>query len=139
MVGEDPGEVGAIAVDEDELKQRCDQAWADAVTTQDEGVEGEDVDDDGAEDDEAEGCGTSAEDERAAKDLTEANDSHPSGGTHDTHELGGWRARGRRLHGHEGMEYVRAKDDEHEAQKDAADEVEVFHGGRHSFVRWVER
>jgi hypothetical protein len=139
FVGEDAGEVGAIGVDQDELKQGCDQTWADAVTAQDEGVEGKDVDDDGAEDDEAEGCGASDEDEQATEDLTETNDMHPSGGAHDSHELGGWRAGGRRLHGHEGMEDVGAEDDKHQAEQDAADEVEVFHEGRHSLVGWVER
>ena len=64
---------------------------------------------------------------------------HPAGGSHDGHELGGRGSGGRSLHGHEGMEDVGAEDHEHEAKQDAADEVEIFHGGRHSLGEVVER
>ncbi len=85
------------------------------------------------------GCGASDEDEQAAQELKEADVMHPAGGDHDADELGDGRAGWRWWRRDKGMEDVGAENYEHEAQEDTADEVEVFHGGRHSFGRWVER
>jgi hypothetical protein len=109
------------------------------VSTGEKGVEAEDVHDDGAEDDEAEGDGTSDEHEQTTEKLKEADVMHPASGEHDGHELFGRRAGGRWLHRQEGMEKVGAEDDEHQAEEDAAEEVEIFHGGRDSLREVVER
>ena len=139
FVGKDAGEVGAVAVDQDDFEHGGKEAWADSLTSHDDGVEDEDVNDDGAKDAEAQRKGASDEHEQTAKDLEEANVMHPASGEHDAHELGGGRAGGGWLHRHEGMEDVGAEDDEHEAQQDAADQVEIFHGGRDSLREVVER
>jgi len=91
-------------------------------------VEGKDVHEDGAKNDEAERCGASDEDEQAAEELKEADDVHPAGGSHDGHELCGGGAGRRRRRGHEGMQDVGTEDDEHEAEQDAADDGDDFHG-----------
>lgn len=133
FVGEDSGEVGAVGVDEEDFEQGDEEAHADAMASHEEGVEDEDVDEDGAEDDEAEGSGASDEDEQASEELEEADVVHPAAGAHDAEELGGRRAGGGHLHGHEGMHEVRTEDDEYEAEQNATDEGEDLHGGNDSW------
>ena len=139
FVGEDASEVRAVGVDQDDLKRGCDEAWADSVTSHDDEVEDEDVDDDRAKDAEAERRGASNENEQTAEELKDAYVMHPASGAHDRHELLGGRTGRRRRGWHEGMDDVGAEDYKHEAEQDAADEIEPFHGGRHSLREVVER
>ena len=139
FVGEDAGEVGAVAVDQNDFEHSGEEAWSDAGAACQGDVEDQDVDEDGAEDAEAQGGGASDEDEQAAEDLEEGDVVHPARGDHDTHEVFDGGAGWRRRRGHEGMQAVGAEDDEHEAEQDAADQVEIFHGGRDSLREVVER
>jgi len=113
FVGKDAGEVGAVAVDQDDLKDSGKEAGADAGAACQGDVEDQDVDEDGAEDAEAQGGGASDEDEQAAEDLEEGDVVHPARGDHDTHEVCDGGAGGRGLHGHEGMQAVGAEDNKH--------------------------
>lgn len=92
-------------------------------------MEAEDIDDDGAEDEEAEAAGAGDGGEEAAEDFEGFDEAEVTGGVEGSHEEGG-RAAGRRgfLRGEEGEEEVGAEGDEGEAEESGGGVGGWFHG-----------
>jgi len=132
LVGEDAGKVGTVGVNQDDFQQCRNQTHANALASHNRDVEDQDVDDDRAENAEPERQRATNEYEDASEELEEADMVHPAAGPHDAHELSWERTGGWRWHRHERMKCIGAKDNEHEAKQDAADESNDLHDGGNS-------
>jgi hypothetical protein len=136
VVGENSFESGPVGVDEEELEESANDAGSDSCASGQGQVEQQDVDQDGAQDDESDGDIAADEQEGSGDGVENSMEGEPSMREHDVGQDAG--VAGYRRIGHEVEEVVEPKDEEDESKQDACDQDGDFHRRRTPWDGLVE-
>jgi hypothetical protein len=135
-VAEDSFEGWPVGPDEEELEETADDARSDSCASGQGHVEQQDVDQDGAQDDESDGDVASDEQQGSGDGVENSMEGYPSMREHDVGQDAG--VAGYRRIGHEVEEVVEPKDEKDESKQDAGDQDGYFHARRTPWDGLVE-